>query len=201
MKQKRTGRSVLSIILLLSGILVTVSLLVDRHSDEKQLVKDLQIYHVENERKTVTKYAKKYGVEEYVDVLLAMMLQESGGRGKDPMQSSESYCGEIGCIKSRTESIEQGVQYFSHALERANGELELAVQSYNFGLGFIAYVKEHETDYNLDIAIQFSKEMYEKLDDTNHYSCLRKEAAKFDACYGDIYYVRDVLEQKKNFQK
>src|SRR5699024_10889265 len=82
MKQKRTGRSVLSIILLLSGILVTVSLLVDRHSDEKQLVEDLQIYHVENERKTVTKYAKKYGVEEYVDVLLAMMLQESGGGEK-----------------------------------------------------------------------------------------------------------------------
>src|SRR5699024_11492081 len=144
---------------------------------------------------------KKDGVEEFVDVILGMMLEESGRRGEDPMQAAESYCGESGCIKSRTESIEQGVQYFSHALERANGELELAVQSYNFGLGFITYVKEHETDYNLDIAIQFSKEMYEKLDDTNHYSCLRKEAAKFDACYGDIYYVRDVLEQKKNFQK
>src|SRR5699024_4108913 len=201
MRQKRTGRSVLSIILLLSGILVAVSLLVDRHSDEKQLVEDLQIYHVENERKTVTKYAKKYGVEEFVDVFLAMMLQESGGRGKDPMQSSESYCGEIGCIKRRTESIEQLVQYFSHALERANGDFELADQSDNFGLAFIVYVKERKTDYKLNIAIQFSKEMYDKLDDTNHYSCLRKEAAKFDACYGDIYYVRDVLEQKKNFQK
>src|SRR5699024_2595795 len=167
MKQKRTGRSVLSIILLLSGILVTVSLLVDRHSDEKQLVEDLQIYHVENERKTVTKYAKKYGVEEYVDVLLAMMLQESGGRGKDPMQSSESYSGEIGCIKSVTGSIELGVQYFSHALERANGEVVLAVQFYNVGLGFIVYVLVHVMDYNLDIASHFSKEMYEILDDTN----------------------------------
>ena len=28
----------------------------------------------------------------------AMMMQESGGRGDDPMQSSESLCGKVGCI-------------------------------------------------------------------------------------------------------
>ena len=38
----------------------------------------------------VEKYAKEYGVSEYVNVLLAIMQVESGGTAKDVMQSSES---------------------------------------------------------------------------------------------------------------
>jgi Lysozyme-like len=37
---------------------------------------------------TVEKYAEEYGVEEYVGVILALMMQESGGSGNDPMQAS-----------------------------------------------------------------------------------------------------------------
>lgn len=39
---------------------------------------------------TVEKYAKKYGVEDYVNYLLAIMQVESGGTAVDVMQSSES---------------------------------------------------------------------------------------------------------------
>lgn len=37
----------------------------------------------------VSKYAKKYDIEDYVGVINAVMMQESGGKGSDPMQSSE----------------------------------------------------------------------------------------------------------------
>ena len=39
----------------------------------------------------IQKYAKQYGVPEYVELIKAVMMQESGGRGNDPMQASE--CG------------------------------------------------------------------------------------------------------------
>ena len=39
---------------------------------------------------TIRKYAKEYDIEDYVSLLLAIMMQESGGKGNDPMQASES---------------------------------------------------------------------------------------------------------------
>ncbi len=35
-------------------------------------------------------YARQYGIEEYVELIKVVMMQESGGQGSDPMQSSES---------------------------------------------------------------------------------------------------------------
>lgn len=166
---------------------------------KEEIVHYLSVKKVEQERTTVLKYAKQYEVEDHTDVLLAMMYQESKGRGRDPMQASESYCGEIGCINDRETSIEQGVAYFAKALQKADGDVPLAIQAYNFGVGFITYVKEKEMDYTIFAAIQFSKEMYEQANDPSDYSCLRKEGKKYNACYGDIYYVRDVLKHKKNF--
>ena len=39
---------------------------------------------------TVEKYAKEYGISDYVNYLLAIMQVESGGTATDVMQSSES---------------------------------------------------------------------------------------------------------------
>lgn len=36
----------------------------------------------------IQKYAKQYGIPEYVELIKAVMMQESGGRGLDPMQAS-----------------------------------------------------------------------------------------------------------------
>ncbi|AXI10718.1 hypothetical protein CUC15_18000 [Oceanobacillus zhaokaii] len=148
---------------------------------------------VYNYRPLVDKYAEEHGIADYVDVLLAIMMQESGGRGNDPMQSSESYCGEIGCIDDPELSIKQGVYYFSKVIEDANGDLKLAIQSYNFGLGFIHYVLEQTGGYTQEIAIDFSQEMYQNAPDKSIYRCLREEAKEYDACYGDIYYVKSVM--------
>ena len=35
---------------------------------------------------TIRKCAKEYDIEDYVSLLQAIMMQESGGKGNDPMQ-------------------------------------------------------------------------------------------------------------------
>ena len=138
-------------------------------------------------------YAEREGIGEYTDVLMALMMQESGGRGNDPMQASESLCGSVGCIEDPERSIEQGVSYFANTLERADGDVKLALQSYNFGPGFIDFVMERGGQYTQELAIEFSSQKYDELKHTGKYSCIREEAEQYDACYGDIYYVDAVL--------
>ncbi|UOQ48433.1 lysozyme family protein [Gracilibacillus caseinilyticus] len=144
-------------------------------------------------RPIVEEYATEYGVEEYVGIILALMMQESGGRGDDPMQASESLCGSVGCITDPEQSIEHGVKYFSQVLERAEGDVKLTLQSYNFGGGFIDYVMDNGGSYTQELAIDFSSMKYEELKHTGNYSCVRPEAVQYNACYGDIYYVDAVL--------
>ena len=51
---------------------------------------------------TVEKYAKEYGISDYVNYLLAIMQVESGGTATDVMQSSES----MGLIQSRSSALQ-----------------------------------------------------------------------------------------------
>ncbi|WP_367946633.1 lysozyme family protein [Virgibacillus dokdonensis] len=152
-------------------------------------------------RPLVVKYAKKYEVEEHVDTLLAMMMQESSGQGDDPMQSSESYCGERGCIQDPEVSIKQGVYYFSQTLKAAGGDVLTAIQSYNFGKGFVDYIREQGDDFSQEAAIQFSQKMYAADPDKEKYRCLRDGAQELDACYGDIYYVKSVMAYKDKLKE
>lgn len=116
---------------------------------------------VERYRKDVEREAKANGIPQYTDLILAKMMQESGGKGKDPMQASESLCGYVGCIKSPQASINQGVKYFKKIMVQAGNDILLGLQSYNFGGGFIGYAKEHNGGkYSKELAIEFSKMMY-----------------------------------------
>ena len=64
------------------------------------------------------KYAREYGIEEYLNVLLAIIQVESGGTLEDVMQSSESL-GLPPNSLSTEESIKQGCKYFSELLAAA----------------------------------------------------------------------------------
>lgn len=196
---KRPIVPVVAITVLISAILIGISLYKSKHEIKREIGYYMHVEEVEQYRDTVTSYAKEHDIEDYVDVLLAIMMQESGGKGNDPMQSSESLCGQVGCIDEPEESIRQGVAYFKKTLDAANGDLKLAIQAYNFGLGFVHYALKHDGRYSEELAIQFSQEMYQKAEDPSIYSCLRKEAKAYDACYGDIYYVREVLAYRDLF--
>ena len=203
MKRKSSKKifiRIAALIFMMSFILISVSIYQDKEQlKDGKIVRHIFTKKVEQHRPLIHKYAKKHQVEEHVDVLLAMMMQESGGRGSDPMQSSESLCGAVGCIEDPEESIEQGVAYFAKNLQIADGDVELAVQAYNFGTGFVHYVDKQEASFNQELTIQFSQEMYEQAEDKSIYTCLREEAKEYDACYGDIYYVRDVMKYKNEF--
>ena len=75
----------------------------------------------------IQKYAKQYGIPEYVELIKAVMMQESGGRGLDPMQAAEGsfntrYPHEPNGIKDPEYSIECGVQELKAALISAEVE-------------------------------------------------------------------------------
>ncbi|WP_053217516.1 lysozyme family protein [Virgibacillus senegalensis] len=194
----RFTRSCLKTLAVVAGMFICFAglfLLYENHQDrqdttesDKQLSEEVIEY-----KPLVQKYLKQYELEEYTGVILALMMQESGGRGTDPMQASESYCGERGCIEDPETSIKQGVAYFAATLDEADGDVKLALQSYNFGRGFIGYVKDRGGEYSEDLAVNYSKKMYEKLKSTIEFRCIREESEELNACYGDIYYVNAVL--------
>lgn len=94
-------------------------------------------------RQEVSQIASRYDMSQYVELILAVMMQESGGRGQDPMQSSEGafntrYPRVPNGITDPTYSIECGIQELKYALVAAEctgpGDLEhikLALQAYN----------------------------------------------------------------------
>lgn len=165
--------------------------------------------HVLQYKPLVEKYAEKEGVLEHTPIILAIMQQESGGNpsSTDPMQSSESLCGYIGCITNAEHSIQQGVKHFKNVLTRAGDDIKLAIHSYNFGGGFIDYVKSRNGKYTFnrdlgdkqtyDLAISFSQMQYQKQIQQGNghlFTCLRAESKPLNACYGDILYVWSVMQ-------
>ncbi|NCE97901.1 lysozyme family protein [Emergencia sp. 1XD21-10] len=116
----------------------------------------------------IQKYAKQYGIPEYVELIKAVMMQESGGKGSDPMQSAEGsfnkkYPHEPNGIKDPEYSIECGVQELKAALTSAEVEspidmerIKLALQGYNFGNGYISWAKSNYGGYSYANAVEFS---------------------------------------------
>ena len=138
----------------------------------------------------IQKYAKEYGIPEYVELIKAVMMQESGGRGLDPMQAAEGsfntkYPHEPNGIKDPEYSIQCGVQELKAALTSAEVEspidmehIKLALQGYNFGNGYISWAKSNYGGYSYANAVEFSTMRASRLGWSS---------------YGDTQYVAHVL--------
>ena len=99
---------------------------------------------------------------EYIDVAMALLWQESGGRGDDPFQASEGHCGAIGCITDPAESAKAGMDIFMNHYQRAvveNGlDIWVVLAAYNFGGSFIDYVIDNgESTWSLELALGFQE--------------------------------------------
>ena len=198
---KQTIASFLGIIALLIVVSIAMSYIQQDEGKSTQATprKDISQDVLQYEP-VVTKYAKQYGIEQHVTTLMAIMMQESGGRGNDPMQASESLCGKRNCITNPETSIKQGVAHFSHTLKRANDHVDVAIQSYNFGAGFADYVTEQNKKFSPDLAIEYSQMKYKTVHNPEKYRCIRKESKKLNACYGDIHYVEAVKDYEQTIQ-
>lgn len=123
----------------------------------------------------IRQYAKQYGIPEYVELIKAVMMQESGGRGLDPMQAAEGsfntkYPHEPNGIKDPEYSIQCGVQELKAALTSAEVEspidmerIKLALQGYNFGNGYISWAKSKYGGYSYANAVEFSTQQAQRL--------------------------------------
>lgn len=138
----------------------------------------------------IQKYAAEYGIPGYVSVLQAIMMQESGGKGGDPMQASEcpyntKFPNSPNGITEPEYSIQVGVQYYANCVKEAGCEgvydmdrLKLSIQGYNYGNGYITWALHNHGGYSGANALQFSQE---------------QAASHGWAAYGDPEYVTHVL--------
>ena len=144
----------------------------------------------------IRQYANQYGIGEYVELIKAIMMQESGGRGLDPMQCSEGsfntkYPRQSNGITDPEYSISCGVQEIKSCLERAGVKnpldmenIKLALQSYNYGNGYLEWAKARG-GYTLANAAEFSDMMAQRMGWSS---------------YGDKQYVPHVLQYKGRFR-
>ena len=129
---------------------------------------------VEGYRPLIRLYADEFGIPEYEDLIAAVMMQESGGQGTDPMQCSESgynieYPREPGGITDPEYSIKVGVQALAEVLSMAHVEspvdldgISLALQGYNYGPGYISWALSNYGGYSELNAIEYSDMMAEQ---------------------------------------
>lgn len=139
---------------------------------------------------TIEKYAKQYEMEDYVPIIQAVMMQESGGKGTDPMQSSEcpyntKYPNNPNAIQEPEYSIDVGIHYLSDCFKSAqvkdsfdNEHIFLALQGYNYGNGYIDWAVKNFGGYSKANAKVFSDQ---------------KKAELGTDVYGDPNYVEHVM--------
>lgn len=139
----------------------------------------------ESYRELVEKYCEKYGIEDYVDLCLAMIEQESGGNPPDVMQTEQSYYNTSPPIDTAEESIDCGTHELSDCLKKAKCKnssyiagISLALQGYNFGNGYIDWALKNYKGYTKENAVIFSQKMCAELG---------------YGSYGDVEYVPHVL--------
>lgn len=138
----------------------------------------------------IQQYAREHGIGDYVLLIQAVMMQESGGRGTDPMQASECgyntlYPHAPGSIRDPEYSVNVGIQNLADCLAVAQCEspmdmdaIKLALQGYNYGQGYITWAMNKYGEYTKANAVEFSINAAERYGWSS---------------YGDMNYVPHVL--------
>ena len=177
------GGAFLLVFILIVGIIAGAAFISSSESSES-LSDEVLAY-----TSVIQQYASQYGIPEYVSAIQAIMMQESGGRGTDPMQCSESpyntrFPHTPGSITDPDYSIEVGVQTFADCIRQAGcsspqdlDKLKLAWQGYNYGNGYIGWALQRG-GYTEANALQFSQE---------------QAASHGWSSYGDPQYVPHVM--------
>ena len=116
---------------------------------------------VQQYRLLVEHYARKEGIRNCTDDLLAIMTVESGGRLEDLMQSSESKGLETNSLEP-DESIEQACIYFAALVDIAHtfeiDDRNALIQAYNFGPGYLYFISDHGGKHTQELATEYAKE-------------------------------------------
>lgn len=151
---------------------------------------------VESYRTMVAESAKEQGLEEYVDILLAIMQVESRGRGDDVMQSSES-AGLARNSLQPQESVDQACIYFKELLgyqNRYSVDFNSVIQAYNYGPDYLRYVRDNGGAHTPELAEAFARERSggKRVLYLNPVALLSNGGWRY--AYGNMFYVK-LVEQ------
>lgn len=142
---------------------------------------------------------KNVNLEEHTITVAALMMQESKGRGGDPMQASESAGLAPNTINDPKKSIQQGVGYFQKAIsygEQRQVDFPTVIQAYNMGLGYIDFVAQNGKKHSEALAKEYSMIQVEK--NPQIYNCRGdKNNFRYPYCYGDFTYSTKVAKHMK----
>ncbi|ETI67441.1 lysozyme family protein [Neobacillus vireti] len=132
----------------------------------------------------------KYQLESHTDTLIALMQQESHGKGGDPMQASESAGLAPNTINDPKQSIQAGVKHFQSVLTYGNQkkvDFPTIIQAYNMGRGYIDYIAQHGGKHSEELAKEFS--LLRVKEKPTIYTCGGdKNNFRYPYCYGDFTY-------------
>ncbi|HET7580191.1 MAG TPA: lysozyme family protein [Bacillales bacterium] len=203
MAKRKHKDNALSIWIILLFVVLTVGGIVTTHSEKHHKKQGNDPFaSVRRYKPLIQKILADHHAEEYTTVVLALMEQESKGRGDDPMQSSESAGLAPGSIQDPEHSIRQGIKHFLHVLaygKKKNVDLPTILQAYNMGIGYINYVAKHGGHHSRKLAKQFSliqvhkkPELYDCGGDRNNF--------RYPYCYGDFTYSSKVLSNIDSLQ-
>ena len=186
-------------LLIVGCILLRFSKFSGRQEEAHQINAACEAY-----RDEVSSEAAQYDMSKYVDLILAVMMQESSGHGADVMQSSEGaynteYPQEPNGITDVDYSIRCGIQELKYAMEKAGvtspsdiSHIKLALQAYNFGAdSYFNYLRNHGiTEWSVSSSEAFAQmasgNTARSQEDTYY-----NTAGPWD--YGDQYYPEHVL--------
>lgn len=132
---------------------------------------------------------EEHGIPEYAPLVAAVMMQESGGNVElvngDVMQCAEGMGYPVGTPVSVEESIDFGTGLLADLLHQAGAsgpadisKISLALQSYNFGGGYLSWAVSNYGGYSRENALEYSRQ---------------QAAAMGWSDYGDPEYVDHVL--------
>lgn len=196
MKQTNKENRGLAVWIVLLFIVLTIGGIVTTNDKDFDLKRNGRFSNVRSYKPLIKKALTEYDLQKYTVVLLALMQQESRGRGGDPMQASESAGLAPGTIQNPKKSIRQGVEHFHDVLmygRRKGVDFPTILQSYNMGLGYINYVAKHGGRHSKKLAKEFS--IMQVRQNPELYDCGGdKENFRYPYCYGDFTYSEKVLD-------
>ncbi|MBV7506232.1 lysozyme family protein [Bacillus sp. sid0103] len=167
-----------------------------QQQDSPLLVKNDPFADVKKYHPLIYDELAKYHLESQTTVVIALMQQESRGKGGDPMQASESAGLARNTITDPKKSIQVGVKHFQRVLNYGNKkkvDFQTIIQSYNMGIGYIDYIAKHGGKHSEELAKQFSLQQVKEKPAI--YTCGgNKQNFRYPYCYGDFTYSTKVTK-------
>ncbi|MGG5312666.1 lysozyme family protein [Enterococcus sp. DIV2381] len=143
----------------------------------------------------VREACEKYGIPEYVNMILAIIRVESGGdaeRFPDIMQASESQGMPPNTIDDPVTSIDRGTHYFAQLLNKARTlhlDDRAALQAYNYGEGFLDWLANTNKQYNLLHAELYAREKSNRQTVRYTHPVAIAHGFSWRYAYGNMFYV------------